>query len=148
MKYESGLIGFYLMVSKHIKYGHKEEAIIIPSEGHSLSYSTNSPYYEKLKRKASIEELVKKMTEMAVIKVEEMEPSQVKLNEVFAGHRVLLESKKLKLSEDAMMIALSKMFGPVLQGEVVENAKLEGDKDGNDGSGRTENVPDQSQDSP
>jgi hypothetical protein len=109
MGYTSNEVSFYQMVRRHLKNGHNVTAIIVP---------------EELKKPANLENLVARMTELAVVKVENMDPSQVKLNEVFQGHRVLLESKKLQLTEDAMMIALTKMFGPTIMGEEITEGEI------------------------
>ena len=77
---------------------------------------------EKQKR-YSVEDIVGKMTDMAGEKLENMTPEDVKFGEVFQGHRTLIEKQKVKLSESAMILALGKLFGPPIIGEIIDEPK-------------------------
>jgi hypothetical protein len=109
MKFRGTQSSFYQMVRRHLQYKHNVTAILVP---------------EELKKPANLESLVTKLNELAMLKVENMEPNEVKLNEVFRGNQVLLQSKQLQLTEDAMTIALTKMFGPTIMGEEITEGEI------------------------
>lgn len=109
MKFDGTQSSFYQMIRRHIQNKHSVTAIVVP---------------EELRKPANLESLVQKLNDLAMLKVEEMSPDEVKLNEVFRGNQVLLQSKQLQLTEDAMTIALTKMFGPTIKGEEIKEGEL------------------------
>jgi hypothetical protein len=67
-----------------------------------------------------INQLVDKMMHLAEDKLTNMESKDLKLSELFAGQKVLIELKKLKMQEDSMSVAMAKLFGPnIIEGEVI-----------------------------
>lgn len=121
MKLEVSQEAFHKTVLKHIKEQHDAKNLAL-----------GQTVYEMVQKKASLEGVVDKLTNLADLKVNSMKPEDVKLRDVFSGHKVLIESRKLKLTEDAMEIAMTKLFGPpVIQGEVVIS-ELESDGHGED----------------
>lgn len=120
MQYKGLEISFVQMVWRHKRQNHQVKAIVLPTQ------------VEKMARRANLESVVQKLTDLAALKLESMTPEDVKLRDVFGGHKTLIESKKLKLTEDAMTIALGKLFGPanVIDGEVEDvPGRIEGPGD-------------------
>ena len=107
MKYNSTFHAFQVMVYKHLNYHKEFEQIITPQTPEGEHHS-------------SVEEVVQRLTDLAGIKALSLDPKDLKFRDVWAGQKVLIEAKKLRLTEDALMIALSKMFGPtILEGEEI-----------------------------
>ncbi|MFZ5988641.1 MAG: hypothetical protein ACOYWZ_16160 [Bacillota bacterium] len=86
----------------------------------------------KLGKETDVQALVDKLTILANRKVDELNPDEIKLKDVFDGQRVLIQIQKLKIAEDALSTMMAKMFGPklkeeVIEGETVEQQAIEGD---------------------
>lgn len=78
---------------------------------------------------ATVENFGQKVLEMGMAKISSMPPEDIKLHEVISAQRLVLDSKKLKLSEDMMMVMLGKLFGPelnIVEGEESKNEISDG----------------------
>lgn len=76
------------------------------------------------KEKASLDSLVQGLTDLGARKLETMGPEDLQFRDVFAAHKTQIEYRKLKLGEDAMQIALGKLFGPPIKGVVVDGEEV------------------------
>lgn len=105
MKYDRPKINFRTMVKNHIVKKHNV-GIAVYEHG----------------KKTTIEAFGTRMLELGMAKIEGMTPGEVALKDVIQAQKLVLDSKKLKLDEGAMMIMLGKLFGPtnLMEGEVVE----------------------------
>lgn len=105
MAYKSTQYSFYVLIKRHIDNKHLASAMVIQTE----------------RRINSIDEFGRKMLELGMIKLDTLSPEQVELKDVVAAQKLVLESKKLKITEDAMAVMLGKLFGPRLAfGDVIE----------------------------
>lgn len=113
MGYTATQKAFYLLLKRHILDKHNVDVIILPQD----SNVKLTP--------ATIENFGKRMLELGMAKIENLDPSQVPLKDVISAQKLVLDSKKLKMSENALEIMMSKLFGPqidkskVLEGELV-----------------------------
>lgn len=117
MGYTAKKESFEQMLSRHNKDGHNVEAIMMPTAPGSAVAITP----------ATIENFGQKMLEIGMAKIENADPNKVALKDVIAAQALVLNSRKLRLTEDAMMLALGKMFAPpelnkenAVEGEVVD----------------------------
>lgn len=109
---------FYQMYKRH-KYHFANPAMIVPSEAVQTSKRETSNF----------ESLVKRITDLGYAKVENMTPEELKLNDVWSANRVMIDMRKQKLEENQMMMALAKMFGPVIEGVYEDPEKLQEEKE-------------------
>ncbi len=115
MEYKASPSSFYLAIRKHVLGKHKCLGIYVPTAS-SEETGRNRP--------VDIETFGQRMLELGMAKVDNMDPESVKITEVISAQRLVLDSKKLKLTEDAMQLMMTKMFGPpqeVINGELVND---------------------------
>lgn len=109
MNYTFGDRGFYMMTRRHIKDQHKEEGLIVPQTDNKVSPAT-------------IENFAQRMLDLGMQKIEDVEPDTIALKDVISAQKLLLDSKKLRLSENAMDLMLGKLFAPpqlnIIDGEL------------------------------
>jgi hypothetical protein len=109
MRYDKSEERFADCLTGHIRDKHLFAGLIIP---------------ENATRAATLENFAQKMLEMGMEKISTMDSSQVAIKDVVSSQKLLLDSKKLKLTEDAMMGMLAKLFAPpklqVIEGETVD----------------------------
>jgi hypothetical protein len=118
MNYKSGYVPFVNMIQRH-RFHIKPDALIVEP----VNVASNPV------KKANFENLVKRITELGYAKVESMTPEDLSLRDVWSANKVLIDLKKQKLEENQMMMALARMFGPVIEGEEVlekEQKELDG----------------------
>lgn len=109
MDYKAPVISFNQLVAKHIKQKHNLKVTVIPNE--------------LKKTVVNLEAFAQRMLELGTQKLDGMEAKDISFNDVLQAQKVVLESKKLKLTEDAMVSMMRKMFAPpevnVIEGTVV-----------------------------
>ena len=110
MKYKGDFNAWKQMVWRH--------------KDHNYQGSTLLPGSMEKTKKGDLRTLVEGLTDLGVRKMETMDPGDIKFRDVFQAHKTEIEYRKLRLSEDAMMIALGKLFGPPLEGKVVEGEEV------------------------
>lgn len=95
---------FYRILYNHVRENHKVDAVIIPTGGLTP---------------ATLENFGQRMLELGMAKIANIDPNNpldlalgLKFKDVIAAQKLIIDSKKLKLSEDAMSIMLGKLFGP------------------------------------
>lgn len=111
MGYTSSKQAFYVLLKTHVAREHSTEAVLVPKE---QGVST-----------ASIESFGQKMLEMGMIKIQGMNPEDVPLKDVIQAQKLVLESKKVKIGEGAMMLMMRKMFAPPeLNTEVIDGTTV------------------------
>lgn len=120
MNYHSTMPAFRQMIVRHVKEKHKVQAVVLPNNKNGLT-------------RASIEEFAQRFLDLGMVKLSQIDPNNpedlknVRFREVVAAQKLFLDSKKLKLTEDAMGIMLGKMFAPPsLRGKVVEGELVDG----------------------
>lgn len=99
MGYEASYVAFNKVLTRHMVQKHKSDGIIVTVPGSKLT-----PH--------SIESFGKRMLELGMAKIESMDSSEVKLKDVIQAQKLVLDSKKLKLTENAMELMMAKMFAP------------------------------------
>ena len=108
MNYKSALPAFTKVVSLHINEDHKTTYSVIHSD--------------LAKSAATVDAFAQRMLELGTEKLSKMEAKDITFNDVINSQRMLQESKKLKMTEDAMLIMMRKMFAPpnvnFIEGEV------------------------------
>lgn len=112
MGYKAKKKSLYIMIFRHIKEQHNPDAIYVPPPEGSVGKA--GP--------ATIENFGKRMLELGMSKIETMNPNNVQLKDVIASQKLVLDSKKLKLAENAFELMLGKMFAPpeLNRGEAIE----------------------------
>lgn len=98
MNYKSKQVAFTQVVSIHIRENHKAKLTVIPT---NLAQTA-----------VSLEAFSQRMLELGVEKLNTMEAKDIQFGDVLNAQKVVIESKKLKLTEDAMMIMMRKVFAP------------------------------------
>lgn len=98
MNYKSSQQAFTRLVSLHINGNHKSTVTVLPN---SLQ-----------KTAATVESFAQRMLELGVEKLDNTPANQITFGDVIASQRMLQESKKLKLTEDAMAQMMRKLFAP------------------------------------
>ena len=112
MNYTASPKAFYMLVRKHVEQNHNTDAIIVADPTGNVTPAT-------------IENFGQRMLELGMAKIQNADPSTVQLKDVVAAQRLILDSKKLKLSENALESMLGQLFGPkidpskALEGELV-----------------------------
>ncbi len=121
MNYNSKPASFAKILQRHIKDEHNEDAIVIPSAPDSAI---------QVKR-ATLEGYAMRMLDLGMAKADNSTPGDIKFRDVNQAVKLQLDAQKLKIAEDAMALAMAKMFGPPIAGEVigegVEDAEYEPD---------------------
>ena len=115
MGYTGNFDAWYAMANRHFKENHKADAIILPTPEGSANKVTT----------ATIEQFGQRMLELGMAKIEHLTPDQVKLKDVIAAQKLILDSKKIKMSEDAMTLMMAEFFAPPIEGKVLEEGKIE-----------------------
>ena len=98
MNYKYVLPAFTKVVSIHVTEDHKSSYSVIPSD--------------LAKSAATVDAFAQRMLELGTQKLEGMTPDKLSFRDVFDSQRMLQESKKLKMTEDAMLVMMRKMFAP------------------------------------
>jgi hypothetical protein len=113
INYTGSELSFYVTMNRH--WHHKKENTITTGDN---------------KTGISIQELVTKVRNIYGDKLNTMTPEElmreIKLKDVFAGEKVLIEAKKVKMQEEAMELMMAKLFGPVLEGVTIEEGEISG----------------------
>jgi len=120
--YEGTESAFSSLMCRHWKHKNKAGAILLPTPEGAAQPITP----------ATIENFGKKFLELGMLKLETAGPGDVKFQEVISAQKLVLDSRKLKLSEDALTLMLGRLFGPkiekvkreFIEGEVVEDECL------------------------
>lgn len=111
LNYTASQTAFYQLLIRHKKGGHKGDALYIPQLDSQI-------------KSATIEEFGKRMLDLGMAKIENLDPKDVPLKDVISAQKLVLDAKKLKVTEDAMTAMMSKLFAPkinpleVIEGEV------------------------------
>ncbi len=105
------------MVPRCLKH-HNPGTIIVPTPPNSAQPVTS----------ATIENFGKKFLELGMAKLETATPDQVKFQEVISAQKLVLDSRKLKLSEDALTLMLGRLFGPKLEKREFIEGEVVGDE--------------------
>lgn len=100
LDYKASPNAFYKLIYSHVKNNHKEDAVLVRGEANS-SLSA-----------ATLENFGQRMLELGMAKIETLDPTQVALKDVISAQKLILDSKKLKLGEGALMLMMRKMFAP------------------------------------
>lgn len=101
-----------MLVRKHVTQNHNTDAIVVVDPTGNVTPAT-------------IENFGQRMLELGMAKIQNADPSTIQLKDVVAAQRLILDSKKLKLSENALESMLGQLFGPkidpskALEGELV-----------------------------
>lgn len=112
MNYTASPKAFYMLVRKHVTQNHNTDAIVVVDPTGNITPAT-------------IENFGQRMLELGMAKIQNADPSAIQLKDVVAAQRLILDSKKLKLSENALESMLGQLFGPkidpskALEGELV-----------------------------
>lgn len=114
IKYKSKLSSFIQMVDRHIAKGHNIEAVLVPSAPGSA-------------QKATLDQITEVLRDKAFTKAITIDPKELKFKDYLDAEKTIIAYKKLQITEDAMTIAMGKMFGPsiksleTIDGEVIED---------------------------
>lgn len=65
---------------------------------------------------ATLESFAQRLLDLGMQKAETMSPDQVKMKDVIAGQKLLIEKQKVKLTEDSMILKMAELFGPGVTG--------------------------------
>lgn len=82
-----------------------------------------------LGKEVTIESFAQKMLELGQIKINNMTPGEIKLKDVIAAQKLLLDKQKISLSEDMMAIKMAELFGGVavpVKAETITDAEILG----------------------
>ncbi len=111
INYTSSYYAFLSSLKNHIKRKHNVSFLVLPGD---------------ITKKATLENFGQKMLELGMTKIEGMSPDQVALKDVISSQKLILDSKKLRITEDAMLLILGKLFAPPflefkkpIEGEVI-----------------------------
>lgn len=107
--YTKSAKNFYHTLRTHILNKHNPTYMIIP---------------ENVASAATLENFGQRMLELGMEKISTMTGEQVALKDVIQSQKLILDSKKLKITQDAMMGMLAKLFAPpklqVIEGETID----------------------------
>lgn len=118
LNYQESAHAFEALVWRCIRNEHKQKGIIIST--------TNAPDTAVKPSAVSISNFAKRYLELGMEKLSTMSSSEIKMQDVINAQRLALEEKKVKISEDVMMIQMGKMFGT--PGEIID-ATIEEEKE-------------------
>lgn len=129
-KFRPALVGvssyesFSHIMHKHTRDKHAEQNEVV------IAIQKNAGI---LAPEVTIESFALKMLELGSIKVSNMSPDEIKLKDVIAAQKLMLDKQKISLSEDMMAIKMAELFGGVqpIQGEeVITDAEILGYTEG------------------
>jgi hypothetical protein len=110
MKYTGTFGSFTNLIYVHLKHHAQNVDLIIPTGRKNKIHTMDT--------------IADRFTDLLGQKAEGMDPSSVSVKDYAAVQKVVSENKKLKLTETAMMINLSKIFGPPIVGEIQEGEEV------------------------
>ncbi len=110
MEYTASPKALYLMIRTHIRNHHDANAIMVPSGSDSAI---------QIKR-ATIQNYSQRMLELALQKAEGATSDTVTFKDANAAIKLSLDAQKIKIAESAMMLEMAKLFGPPIEGEVLD----------------------------
>lgn len=112
LKYKAGKKAFYQLIRRHVTMNHSEKAVILPEESRGVTSVT-------------IEKFGQRMLEMGMQKIDTMTPETIQLKDVISAQKLVLDSKKIKIGEEAMLLMMRKMFAPPeLNTEVIDGTTV------------------------
>ncbi len=119
MGYKSPFHAFEVMLWRHIKKGHKSDAVLtVTPPGSALPV-----------KRATLENYSKRMLSLGLEKAENTTSDTVSFKDVNQAIKLSLEASKIKIAENALELQMNKMFGS----EIDPNKVIDGQVEEEDG---------------